>query len=270
MKLWVLGSGSRGNAVVIESAGTRVLIDAGFAPPVLLDRLRTIDVAPESIEALVITHEHTDHLRGARVAAERFGWTVHATAGTIISARDLRDAGAIPFRAGDTLAIGDFDLLPVKAPHDAAEPVVIVATARTSGARAGIAYDLGCATQPITEALERVDLLVLEANHDEAMLHHGPYPESVRRRIAGRRGHLSNGAAGMLAKRVAHGELRHVILAHLSETCNTPELAVRAVTQSLVRTRFAGRITPALQNEVAGPFRPGEKQPGVEQLGFDF
>lgn len=257
MKLWVLGSGSRGNALVLESAGTRVLIDAGFPPPVMVERLASIDIAPESIEALLITHEHKDHMRGARVCSEKYGWKVHATAGTVVLSRDVHLSGAKAFRAGATLQLGDFDISTVRAPHDAAEHIAVVATARTSGARAGIAYDLGCVTDPVVEMLDDLDILVLEANHDEEMLRVGPYPPSVQKRIAGRKGHLSNRLASQIAKKVAHKAMRHIILAHISEACNTPDLAVQTVRDAIRPARFSGTITPAPQDVVIGPFVPG-------------
>lgn len=266
MRVWVLGSGSRGNAVLVEAATSRVLIDAGFPPPILAARLASIEIPPASIDALVITHEHTDHIRGARGAAERFGWPVYATAGTILSTRDLRDAAAIPFRPADTFTVGDLDLTAIKSPHDAAEPVVFLATAKKTGARAGIAYDLGCITQSISETLHTLDVLILEANHDESMLHHGPYPASVRARIAGRHGHLSNQAAGKFARRASTLSLRHLVLAHLSESCNEPALAVRDVTTAVARGRFRGRVSVAPQHAVVGPFEPGVRWTTAVQL----
>jgi phosphoribosyl 1,2-cyclic phosphodiesterase len=259
MKLWVLGSGSRGNAIVLESAGTRVLIDAGFPPPVMAERLSAINIAPESIEALLVTHEHKDHMRGARVCAEKYGWAVHASAGTVVLSRDITLSGAKPFRAGTVLQLGDFEINTVRAPHDAAEHVVVVATSRTTGARAGIAYDLGCITDPILETLTDLDLLVLEANHDEEMLRTGPYPPTLQKRIAGRKGHLSNRLAGKIARKVTHKSLKHIILAHLSEVCNTPDLAIQTVKEALPPTRFRGMITAAQQDVVIGPFIPGSR-----------
>jgi phosphoribosyl 1,2-cyclic phosphodiesterase len=268
MKLWVLGSGSRGNAVLLEAGGSRVLIDAGFAPQILAERLNAIEIPPESIEALVVTHEHTDHVRGARAAAERFGWTVYATAGTIIGAKELRDAAAIPFRAGDTINVNSIDVTAIASPHDATEPIVVVATARLTGARAAIAYDLGCVTHQIAEGLKNVDLLVVEANHDEAMLFHGPYPESVRNRIAGRRGHLSNRAAMQLVRSVSHRALKHVVLAHLSESCNTPAIALATVREGIAGSKFIGRVAAAPQDGIVGPFEPGARRPAAVQLDF--
>ena len=270
MRMWLLGSGSRGNAVVLESGGSRLLVDAGFAPSILLDRMRRAEIAPESIEAVVVTHEHTDHIRGVRVLCERFGWAAYATAGTVTASRDLTDCGAIQFRAGDGISIGDMDLLSVRSSHDAAEPVILVVTSRSTGARTGIAYDLGFATQSVSDALRDLDMLVLEANHDEVMLHSGPYPASVRTRIAGRNGHLSNSSAGQLAREVAHRGLRQIVLGHLSEKCNTPRAALTCVGSAISRTQFTGRLTAASQDRVAGPFEPGPRRAMAVQLGFAF
>jgi phosphoribosyl 1,2-cyclic phosphodiesterase len=270
MRMWLLGSGSRGNAVVLESGGSRLLVDAGFAPSILLDRMKRAEIAPESIEAVVVTHEHTDHIRGVRVLCERFGWAAYATTGTITASRDLTDCGAIHFRAGDGISIGDMDLLSVRSSHDAAEPVILVVTSRSTGARTGIAYDLGFATQSVSDALRDLDMLVLEANHDEVMLHSGPYPASVRARIAGRNGHLSNSSAGQLAREVAHRGLRQIVLAHLSEKCNTPRAALTDVGSAISRTRFTGRLSAASQDRVVGPFEPGPRRTMAIQLGFAF
>jgi phosphoribosyl 1,2-cyclic phosphodiesterase len=267
MKVWVLGSGSRGNAVLLESGGSRVLIDAGFTPQVLAERLMAIEVAPESVDAVVVTHEHIDHVRGARVAADRFGWSIYATAGTILAAGELRDV-AIPFRAGDIITVTDLDIAAIASPHDAAEPIVVVATAKSTGARAGIAYDMGCVTHQVADGLRDVDLLVIESNHDEAMLHHGPYPDFVRDRIAGRRGHLSNRSAMQLVRSIAHRALKHVVLAHLSENCNTPALALANMREGIMKGKFVGRVTAAQQDGIVGPFEPGARRPAAVQLDF--
>lgn len=268
MRIWLLGSGSRGNAMVLESGNSRLLIDAGFTASALVERMRIANIAPESIQAVVVTHEHTDHVRGVRVLCQRYKWESYATTGTIAACRDLTDCGTTSFRAGDGFTIGDLDLLSVKSSHDAAEPVILVATSRSSGARAGIAYDLGVATQSVTDALRNLDMLILEANHDELMLHSGPYPASVRARISGRSGHLSNGRAGQLAREVAHRDLRHIVLAHLSEKCNTPRTALTDVNSALSHTRFSGRLSAAHQDRVAGPFEPGARHAIAVQLNF--
>lgn len=254
--------------MVLESGNSRLLIDAGFTASALVERMRIANIAPESIQAVVVTHEHTDHVRGVRVLCQRYKWESYATAGTISACRDLTDCGTTSFRAGDGFTIGDLDLLSVKSSHDAAEPVILVATSRSNGARAGIAYDLGVATQSVTDALRDLDMLILEANHDELMLHSGPYPASVRARISGRSGHLSNGRAGQLASEVAHRDLRHIVLAHLSEKCNTPRTALTDVNSALSRTRFSGRLSAAHQDRIAGPFEPGARHAIAVQLNF--
>ena len=254
MRLWVLGSGSRGNAVLLESQGGRLLVDAGFGVRTLAQRLTGIGVAPESIAACVITHEHADHVKGAVQAAQRWGWALHASEGTIRAHAPLGEAGAMAFRAGDTLALPGFAVATVRTPHDALESVALVATSTACGTRAGVCYDLGHAPERVRTALRELDLLVLEANHDAGMLRAGPYPPSVCARIGGTHGHLSNEAAATLAREVAGPTLRHVVLAHLSESCNAEALAGRTVREALTRTRFRGAIAAAPQDAVVGPF----------------
>ena len=264
MRVWVLGSGSRGNAVLLESGDTRVLVDAGFAPRELAQRLAAVGVAPESIAACVVTHEHADHVKGAAAASARWGWQLYATTGTAAAGAALLDADvrAVDARAGFT--VGGLELRTVPTPHDAAEPVAVVATARGSGARAAICYDLGHATEPVRQALRDADVLVLESNHDEGMLRSGPYPPSVCDRIAGRNGHLSNRAAGALARQCAHRQLGHVVLAHLSEQCNDARVAVEQMTVSLARTAFRGRVAAASQGSPVGPFVPGLRRAAAQ------
>ena len=259
MRVWSLGTGSRGNAVLVEAEGTRVLIDAGFPMRELAARLASIDVPCESVEAALVTHEHLDHVRGACAASRRWGWTLYATAGTIAAYPALREHGARTLVPNQPVELSRLSVRAVPVSHDAAEPVAFVATERSSGARAAVAYDLGATTAALCKALERVDVMLLEANHDNAMLRAGPYPESVRRRIAGARGHLSNQAAGALAAECVHADLAHLVLTHLSDSCNDPRIAVRAVADALSPTRFRGRLSAAGQAHVAGPYGPGRR-----------
>lgn len=266
MKLWMLGSGSRGNALLLECAGSRVLIDAGFSPRVLSARLAEIGVVGESIEAVIVTHEHTDHVRGARACAKRWGWELYTSTGTAAAYGELRAGGVRTFAAGDTIELRELSLRSVPTPHDAAEPVAFVATARRSGMRAGIAYDIGHVTATLQGALTELDLLVLESNHDREMLRNGPYPRVVQMRIAGSKGHLCNEDAATLATDCAHSGLEHVVLAHLSQKCNRPTIAKAAVVGALRKTAFRGRVTAAHQDRVAGPFTAGARA----QLSFGF
>jgi len=270
MRRWVLGSGSRGNAVLIECGDTRVLIDAGFAPRELAPRLAAAGVQPQSIRACVVTHEHTDHVKGACAGAARWGWDLHASEGTAAACPALLQADVRTFEPGASLTIGGLELRTVPTPHDAAAPVAVVVTSARSGARAGVCYDLGHASDPVKVAMRDLDLLVLEANHDEAMLRVGPYPPVVQHRIASRHGHLSNRAAARLARDSASFNLKHVVLAHLSENCNEASLAVRTVSEAMAPTKFRGKVHAASQSAVVGPFTPRMARcaPAPEQLNL--
>jgi phosphoribosyl 1,2-cyclic phosphodiesterase len=246
MKLCVLGSGSRGNALLLEAGGTRVLIDCGFAPRTLARRLRGVGIPPESISAVIVTHEHTDHISGVAANAARHAWRIYATRGTLSVSPELQGAEVIT--PGLATVIGGFEFLAVRVAHDAVEPIAVVATDRATGARTGIAYDLGVVTDSLRTAFDRLDTLVVEANHDPMMLSTGPYPPVVRKRIGSSYGHLSNAAAGAFVASVQHRGLRQVVLAHLSENCNTPDLALAAV-----RPSCSAPVVAASQGEVTDP-----------------
>ncbi|HEY4733824.1 MAG: MBL fold metallo-hydrolase [Gemmatimonadaceae bacterium] len=257
MKLWVLGSGSSGNAILVETAKTRILVDAGFSPRVLKQRLGVAGVTPDSIEAVVVTHEHTDHVKGVAAAARKWGWTIVSTAGTRMMCPDWVDVRTILTPRKSTVCVGDFHLETVPVAHDASEPIAVIVTSIAEGSRAGIVYDLGHVTETISRALDKLDVLVIEANHDEGMLRAGPYPPSVQARIRGKFGHLSNGEAATLAGRSIHSGLNNIVLAHLSEQNNTPRTALGTVGESLRRGRFRGRLTAASQSTVVGPIHVG-------------
>ncbi len=264
MKVTVLGSGSRGNAMVVECGDDRILIDAGFAARTLAARLRAARIAPESVSALILTHEHNDHVLGARVAAKRFGWTVYATPGTIAEVDRLYEVSPVPISTRETLALDTMRVQCLRIPHDGVDPVALIVEARGTGARLGIAYDIGHVTPALPQYLAELDAVVLESNHDEIMLRNGPYPRALQRRISGGRGHLNNGAAARLAADIVHKGLRHVVLAHLSEQNNTPDVARRAVSVALRRTPYDGTLTVASQD---GVVRFGvARTPRVEQM----
>jgi phosphoribosyl 1,2-cyclic phosphodiesterase len=268
VRLWVLGSGSRGNAVLLECGRDRVLVDAGFSVRTLQARLHATGVAPESIASCIVTHEHTDHVRGACAASAKWGWSLYASEGTVRAHPALRDADVRTFEAGGTVMVDGFSLATVRTPHDAEEPVAVIATATRTGARAGVCYDLGHAPDTVLAALRDLDLLVLEANHDEGMLRMGPYPASVCDRIAGRHGHLSNRAAAAVARGTASPSLRHVVLAHLSESCNDARVATADVSAALAKGRARPRVSAASQDAVAGPFSPGAARAEQFTLGL--
>ena len=257
MNLWILGSGSGGNSVLIESGDCRVLVDAGFKPRVMNQRLRAIGIAPESIQSVIVTHEHWDHARGVADCANRWRWSLVSTAGTRMMCADWSGLPVQIVAKGSTFAVGDLEVRTIAVSHDATEPIGIVVTHLASGARAGIVYDLGCVTETVSAALRDLEVLILESNHDEKMLRAGPYPFAVQERINSRFGHLSNRAAARTASESVHSGLKHIVLAHLSERCNDPKLALKTVGDSLRRTRFKGRLTASAQNTPAGPFGVG-------------
>jgi phosphoribosyl 1,2-cyclic phosphodiesterase len=257
MNLWVLGSGSSGNSVLVETERSRILVDAGFPPRVLKRRLAVAGVAPESIEAVVVTHEHTDHMRGVAAAAKKWGWTIVSTAGPRMMCPDWTGLRAIMTPGKSSVTIGDFYLETVPVSHDANEPIAVIVTSTADGSRAGIVYDLGHVPESVLRALDKLDILVMEANHDEAMLRAGPYPPSVQRRIGGHLGHLSNRVAAHAVSQSIHSGLNNIVLAHLSEKCNTPRTALTTVGDALRRARFRGRLTASSQDNVVGPFRAG-------------
>ncbi|HVF39064.1 MAG TPA: MBL fold metallo-hydrolase [Gemmatimonadaceae bacterium] len=248
MKLCVLGSGSRGNAILMQAGTTKILIDAGFAPRTLSRRLETIGVDPRSISAVVLTHEHFDHARGAAISAKKWGWSVFATAGTTGASLDLVETPVHTISSSGNFTIDDFELHTARTSHDADEPVAVIATCRQTGARAAIVYDLGVMTEELNRSIQDLDVLVIESNHDPEMLRNGPYPWSLQRRIASRHGHLNNRSAGVAAARCAHRGLKHVILAHLSETNNTPSIAIDTMRIALSRTAFKGEVVASRQD----------------------
>ena len=270
MKLWVLGSGSRGNAVVVESGGSRIMVDVGFGPRILKQRLAVAGIEPESIEACIITHEHSDHIRGAARAARRWHWPLFCTEGTYLGSRlSALGTPAAKIAAGSTISFSDMDVTTFRTPHDADESIGVVVTARACGTRAAIATDLGYATGTVRQMVRDVDMLVVESNHDDDMLANGPYPISVQRRISGRAGHLSNHQCASLVRDAVTSRLRKVILAHLSEENNSAKVAFDTMRPVLQKTRFKGTLAWAPQDGVVGPFQASaSKSEGQLALGL--
>lgn len=251
MRVAVLGSGSRGNSILIEGGGVRILVDAGFSGKDLIGRLDRVGCDAGSIGAIVLTHEHSDHVRGAGIFARRFGIPIHLTDGTRTACDSLfrGDEDFRPYRAGHPFRIGGLRIDPFLTVHDAAEPVAVAVEEVDSGLRVGVATDLGRPTVGVRHALSGCHLLVLEANHDERMLLEGPYPWSVKERIRSSHGHLSNQDAARLAGELLHPDLFAVVLAHLSVDCNRAELAEALVGEALLAGGFTGFVTVASQED---------------------
>lgn len=248
MKLAVLGSGSRGNAVALRVDGVTLLVDAGFGPRTLARRAEAAGLALEPLVGIVLTHEHGDHARGAAILAARAGCPLFASAGTLAGvACSGVDARLLP-PFGEGLLVGPFIVEAARTAHDASEPVAIAVT-DPQGRRVGVAWDLGRATAAVRHLLRGVHALVVEANHDDVMLRTGPYPAAVRQRIGGSTGHLSNRLAAELAAEVCSPALEVVILAHVSERCNDATMARRAVGPALRARGFRGQLLVARQQD---------------------
>jgi phosphoribosyl 1,2-cyclic phosphodiesterase len=251
VRLAALGSGSRGNAFVIATDRTALLVDAGFSAKQLCGRLSSVGVEPEAVSAIVVTHEHSDHTRGVGIFARRFATPVYMTAATRRAcSRLLRGTETIrAYEPGRSFTVGDLRIEPFLTAHDAIDPVAVTVTALGCGTRIGIATDLGRPTAGIRHLLGACDFLVLEANHDESLLRSGPYPAAVQARIASSHGHLSNRAAAAFARELLHPRLAGIFLAHLSGECNRPDLARDVVGTALRRAGWRGLLEVAAQDE---------------------
>lgn len=245
MKAWTLGSGSSGNAIVLETGGVRLLIDCGFGPRALVTRLKAVGIAPESIAGIVVTHEHIDHAQGVARAQHKFRWPVIASPGTLDAVGDITERWRRPVRAGTPIVFEGLEIRAYDIPHDAAAPSAFLFTSLASGERAGVAHDLGEVPDALVAGFRGAELLLIEANHDVEMLRNGPYPPRLQERIRGRLGHLSNAQSAEWAVACAGPETRDIVLLHLSEQNNTPEVAERALRGSLARARFRGRVLAA-------------------------
>jgi phosphoribosyl 1,2-cyclic phosphodiesterase len=316
----VLASGSKGNATIVAAGKTALLVDAGLRCRELLKRMAVVGEDPAALTAILITHEHIDHVAGLSVLARRLGipvyfteqthraWVrmmtpkttmtyakwlemrereqaaaqaaanvpIHAPAHTVMAVADepesaleptlepdpdddtpatKKDPAALPaveyFRAGNSFSIGEIDIAPFTIPHDAADPCGFVFHARSESLRMAIATDLGYIPPNVKMALKNVDVLLLESNHDLEMLKDGPYPWSVKQRVLSRVGHLSNTAAAEFLSQDYDGGAHTIVLGHISESNNLPELALLAAEQAIANrmSLLGNRLVLASQSE---------------------
>lgn len=223
-----LGSGSAGNGLVVESGETRLLVDCGFGLRDTEVRLGRLGLKPADITGLLVTHEHSDHIGGVFRFARHHGLPVWLTYGTLAAAGGTApEVDCRSIDSHDAFLIGDLEVFPFPVPHDAREPVQYVFS--DGERRLGLLTDAGGITDYMCRMLAACDALVLECNHDRLLLAESRYPASLKRRIGGRFGHLSNDVAAQLLARVASDRLQHVVAAHLSEQNNRPELASAAL-----------------------------------------
>src|SRR5438067_5094358 len=269
----MLGSGSGGNSALVATDHCKILVDGGLSARQLVLRLAERGVAPEQLDGVLLTHEHTDHICGLEVRSRKFDVPVFCNR---LTAEALRCNGLLDrhrnwriFATGSEFPIYDITVQTFPVPHDAVDPIGFAFYAGSSGL--GFITDLGYATKMIIERLRQVQTLVIETNHDEKLLQndaHRPWP--VKQRIQSRHGHLSNNAAATVIEQLLPGKIDRVVLGHLSRDCNTPELALQTVRDALNK---AGKIDTELfcaaQSEVSPRFRIGETQLGALQSTFE-
>jgi phosphoribosyl 1,2-cyclic phosphodiesterase len=303
MRMTVLASGSKGNSTLVCSSRTRILVDAGLSCRELLKRMQMANEDPAAIDALLITHEHQDHVQGVAVLARKLGVPVYFTQATHrawmrwmmphkrmtyaawlaqrqqdLAQRQAEEAGVVAeeeeaacaeespkqedpcrlpgveyFAAGSGFSIGDIAVTPFTIPHDAADPVGFVFEA--DGVRMAIATDLGYIPPNVKMAIRNCDVLMLESNHDLEMLRDGPYPWSVKQRVMSRVGHLSNEATSDFLQKNYDGNASYVVLAHLSESNNLPELA-RVTAERALRDRMSLLANKLLLAQQNAPLEP--------------
>jgi phosphoribosyl 1,2-cyclic phosphodiesterase len=262
VSLTVLASGSRGNATVVASSRTRILVDAGISARETFKRMRALGDDPQSLSAILLTHEHSDHTTGLVTLAKKLHIPVYMTAPTHDAcSRLLADKDGVRWRpsrqetfvAGTSFVVGDFEITPFTIPHDAVDPVAF--TFRAEGIKVAIATDLGYMPASVAHHIRGCDVLMIESNHDLEMLRVGPYPWSVKQRVMSRVGHLSNEALAQFFSSDYDGGAAFLILAHLSEQNNHPEIARSAAERALGqrRTLLHNRVLLASQ---AAPLEP--------------
>ncbi|HET7041749.1 MAG TPA: MBL fold metallo-hydrolase [Gemmatimonadales bacterium] len=248
--LRVLGSGSRGNCIALEDGGATLLLDAGFSAKEIEHRAAQCDLDLSTLVGIAVTHEHGDHAKGAARLSAKYRVPVIGSPGTLEA---IAAPQVLALRPEAPLHHAGFTLEAATTSHDAAEPLAIAAWG-ASGARVGLAVDLGRPTTTVRYLLQECAALVIEANHDEVLLRQSEYPATVRARIAGAGGHLSNRQTGELLTELCHPHLGLVVLAHLSERCNAPDAAREAARAALDAAGFLGRLEVAPQHETLGPF----------------
>lgn len=236
-----LASGSKGNSIYLGTDKTKILIDAGLSVKALTARLEAIEVDISEIDAVLITHEHGDHIKGLSALCSKFGIPVFANKETAQAL--LPYCREVPkfkiFSTGESFQFGDIEINPFSIQHDAMDPVAF--TFRFDGIKVGLCADLGFASSLVLSQLQLCDYLYIEANHQPSMVHSSLRPMVYKQRVLSRQGHLSNEESAYVISSVHHSNLKHVYLAHLSSECNTPELALKIVGDALER---AGKSVP--------------------------
>jgi phosphoribosyl 1,2-cyclic phosphodiesterase len=245
MRIASLGSGSKGNGTLVDSGETCVLIDLGFTLKETEKRLERLNISPLDIDAVLVTHEHTDHIHGVGPFARKYKRPVYLTPGTQRSTRLGNVSAARPINCHKPFRIGNLGVEPVPVPHDAREPCQYILSA--NGHKVGVLTDLGHITRFVIEQYRSCHALLLECNHDVQMLNDGPYPYALKQRVGGPHGHLNNQQAASLLAEIELAQLRHLVISHISEQNNSPQLASDAIREVLCD--WQGNLKIANQNE---------------------
>lgn len=233
MRMCSIASGSSGNCIYVGTDATHLLVDTGISGKRIEEGLHALELSIRDIDGILITHEHADHISGLGVLLRKRGIPVYATRGTIEKIKETKSLGTIPeglfqeIREEEHFGIKDIIVAPMQVSHDAAQPVAY--RFRHDKKRVGIITDLGIYNDYTVECLKGMNAVLLEANHDVRMLETGPYPYPLKRRILGERGHLSNELSGKFLSRILHGDMKAVVLGHLSKENNLAELAYETV-----------------------------------------
>jgi len=231
MRFASLGSGSAGNATLIQSEETTIMLDCGFSCKETVKRLQRLDVSPEDIDAIVVTHEHNDHISGVGVFSRKYKTPVWMNYGTSRQKKLGNLAALNLFNSHQQFQINTIQLQPFPVPHDAREAVQFIFSSRNK--RLAVVTDLGHITQHTISQLTNLNAIILESNHDLTLLRNGKYRDSLKRRVAGNYGHLNNYQAAELIKHIDTSSIQHLVAAHLSQENNTPEHAINAFREVL-------------------------------------
>ncbi|WP_227592998.1 MBL fold metallo-hydrolase [Kangiella spongicola] len=250
IKVASLGSGSKGNSTLISSKEATVMVDCGFTLKETLKRLERLEVAPNELDALLVTHEHQDHISGIGPLSRKFDIPVWSTRGSLLSGKCGKLERFSIIEGFREFQIADLKVVPISVPHDAREPCQYMF--EVAGKRLAILTDLGSYTPEIIATLSTCDGLLLECNHDEEMLWQGPYPRSLKQRVGGPLGHMSNRQAIELLKSVMSDRLKLLIASHISEQNNCPDLVQTSVAESIGWSKE--EVIIAQQNEGFGWF----------------
>ena len=251
----VLGSGSRGNATFIKTDRVRLLIDAGLGRKEIASRLTALGEDPDGIDAVLVTHEHNDHSAGLKGLVKEMRIEAYLTWGTIrglgAEEYELNGSTIVPITGGNAFTVGDAEITPFRVPHDAMEPVAF--TVLCGGIRITQLTDIGHLPDSVAEHLRGSHVLILESNHDLEMLRVGPYPWSLKQRLMGRYGHLSNTAVARFLREQYDGGASHLVLAHLSARNNHPELARQEALKALAGRGRRTTLIVTAQHEPGSP-----------------